>query len=672
MRDHQRQLFVAAVARSLDLDPELPVEDAASRASVLIGDPDDGLQLHDWLQRESLLTRRAVVNPALLADRGIEAHIFLASSRPGYLRQLIKQREEGQLGVSQFILYGEWDTLLVMFGGDEEADLLADSLESSTLEPPVRLTARPLVFKRHRVIAATSELEGGAIEAINVLVDDYDAASAAGERDDLVNRHHLLGSVWRSSNDSPYPVTAFVGVTVRGRGQPERSAVASALTGNAGVRDSLVDLFEIAEGRPYHYLLKLECVTASELDAVTTDLASLMPNGSRLDCVTLVVANYREELPSLARSAFASRVSLGPDLTRLVETAQRVLLELPVDARDGFEALPDLRQLSIVRSVVELQSCVDASPLDEQTKRRFATAISIFVQECAAGPVPNLTGSVAEAVTTAEGLVRRMLSKMAYRCLGNDPGLIQQELRLPTRAIGKLSLGRVASALHVASENPEFGAYRERIPPETVQRVEALADERNRWLHDAVGEEAGDLIEEARRVIVEAIHLSEWADSLRLEIGASAPVDADPGEVTVSEGVADRSRIFVSHATADAHYADRIAAALKVFGLDAWYAEWELGAGDSIVEQIDAALATSDVLLVVLSPQSVESRWVRRELSAGLAKQLAGQDVVVIPVVVEQCEIPPLLEDVVHIDLSEDFESGLMRLIQDLGGIQPS
>ena len=44
--------------------------------------------------------------------------------------------------------------------------------------------------------------------------------------------------------------------------------------------------------------------------------------------------------------------------------------------------------------------------------------------------------------------------------------------------------------------------------------------------------------------------------------------------------------------------------------------DWELLPGDSIVERVGAAISKTDVLLVLLSRNSVDSQWVRRELSA--------------------------------------------------------
>jgi TIR domain-containing protein len=64
-------------------------------------------------------------------------------------------------------------------------------------------------------------------------------------------------------------------------------------------------------------------------------------------------------------------------------------------------------------------------------------------------------------------------------------------------------------------------------------------------------------------------------------------------------------RVFLSYAQADKDVALSIAAALRGSGLHVWFAEWELAQGDSIAERVDAGLASSDVLVVLLSPAAL-------------------------------------------------------------------
>jgi HJR/Mrr/RecB family endonuclease len=125
-------------------------------------------------------------------------------------------------------------------------------------------------------------------------------------------------------------------------------------------------------------------------------------------------------------------------------------------------------------------------------------------------------------------------------------------------------------------------------------------------------------------------------------------------------------QVFLSYAQDDKLVARRLADGLRAAGLRVWFDEWALAVGDSIVPRIEQAIATSDLLLVLLSPRSVESRWVQMELSSFLARELKDRAITLILALIEDCEIPPVLADRQYLDLRKDFDKGLERLISQL------
>jgi hypothetical protein len=50
------------------------------------------------------------------------------------------------------------------------------------------------------------------------------------------------------------------------------------------------------------------------------------------------------------------------------------------------------------------------------------------------------------------------------------------------------------------------------------------------------------------------------------------------------------------------------------------------------------------------------------ELNSVLVKQLRGEQVLVVPVVIEPCEIPPILDDIKRVELEGDFEGGFLKI----------
>lgn len=127
--------------------------------------------------------------------------------------------------------------------------------------------------------------------------------------------------------------------------------------------------------------------------------------------------------------------------------------------------------------------------------------------------------------------------------------------------------------------------------------------------------------------------------------------------------------IFISYSHADKARVDHLAAHMVKRNATVWVDTWELNVGDSITQRIQDAITESDALLVVLSKASVESEWCKKELSAGLIRELDEKRVIVLPVLLEDCEIPLFLRDKMYADLRTDFESGLSSIMDAIARV---
>lgn len=121
--------------------------------------------------------------------------------------------------------------------------------------------------------------------------------------------------------------------------------------------------------------------------------------------------------------------------------------------------------------------------------------------------------------------------------------------------------------------------------------------------------------------------------------------------------------IFVSYSRVDAEFVDALATELVKNKANVWIDRWELNVGDSLIEVIQKAIENAGALLVVLSKASVESEWCKKELSAGLIRELEEKRVVVLPVLKEDCKIPTFLRDKLYADFRTDFEQGFHDLL---------
>ena len=71
---------------------------------------------------------------------------------------------------------------------------------------------------------------------------------------------------------------------------------------------------------------------------------------------------------------------------------------------------------------------------------------------------------------------------------------------------------------------------------------------------------------------------------------------------------------FISYSTKNQDFAERLHAKMRDKGLRVWFAPEDVQGGKKLHEQIDEAIRVHDKLLLVLSPESMNSEWVRTEI----------------------------------------------------------
>jgi len=103
--------------------------------------------------------------------------------------------------------------------------------------------------------------------------------------------------------------------------------------------------------------------------------------------------------------------------------------------------------------------------------------------------------------------------------------------------------------------------------------------------------------------------------------------------------------IFISHARPDAEIARRFADAFRAEGLEVWW-DNALQTGEVFDEAIETALRAAKAVVVLWSPDSVVSRWVRAEAT------VADHNKTLLPVTVRPCRRPVIFELTQTADLS--------------------
>jgi hypothetical protein len=89
---------------------------------------------------------------------------------------------------------------------------------------------------------------------------------------------------------------------------------------------------------------------------------------------------------------------------------------------------------------------------------------------------------------------------------------------------------------------------------------------------------------------------------------------------------------FISYSTKDQEFAERLHAGLQAKGVRCWFAPHHIQAGKKLHEQIDEALRLHERLLLILSPASMESEWVKTEIAKARKRELKEKRRVLFPV----------------------------------------
>lgn len=122
--------------------------------------------------------------------------------------------------------------------------------------------------------------------------------------------------------------------------------------------------------------------------------------------------------------------------------------------------------------------------------------------------------------------------------------------------------------------------------------------------------------------------------------------------------------IFISYSHEDDKFALQLASQLVQHKTRIWIDKWELHVGDSLIDRIQNAIQDASALIVILSKASVASEWCKKELNVALIRELDEKRVVVLPVLIEDCEIPLFLRDKFYADFTKSYDDGIREVLE--------
>src|SRR2546427_9342722 len=117
-------------------------------------------------------------------------------------------------------------------------------------------------------------------------------------------------------------------------------------------------------------------------------------------------------------------------------------------------------------------------------------------------------------------------------------------------------------------------------------------------------------------------------------------------------------QVFISYSRADKEFADRLRLDLLNIGVSSWIDVKEIIPGNSIPGSIALAIAKSDYFFLVLSATSISSKWVRYESDIAVTLEVEKQKPCIVPLRLNDVEIPPPLRNKRYADFSHDYADG--------------
>jgi len=131
---------------------------------------------------------------------------------------------------------------------------------------------------------------------------------------------------------------------------------------------------------------------------------------------------------------------------------------------------------------------------------------------------------------------------------------------------------------------------------------------------------------------------------------------------------AENAKVFLSHAHNDKPFVEKLHKDLEKRGIFTWYDNKDMDIGDIVSDAISEGIKQSWCFLIVVSPNSIKSKWVKYELDEAYDDHIR-QGKKILPVLIGKIsddQIPSRLQKHLYADFrkTSDYEVSLEKLIR--------
>ncbi|GIP50031.1 hypothetical protein J53TS2_36220 [Paenibacillus sp. J53TS2] len=128
--------------------------------------------------------------------------------------------------------------------------------------------------------------------------------------------------------------------------------------------------------------------------------------------------------------------------------------------------------------------------------------------------------------------------------------------------------------------------------------------------------------------------------------------------------------VFVSFAKEDQSFAERLSAELVKKQVIVFFDQWELKVGNKLTDRLTKEINEAEFICIILSKASVEvlksedQRWFKREFELALELEKNVGNDIIIPIIIDDCEIPTELQDKVRSNFNiKGFDEGIKEIL---------
>ena len=124
---------------------------------------------------------------------------------------------------------------------------------------------------------------------------------------------------------------------------------------------------------------------------------------------------------------------------------------------------------------------------------------------------------------------------------------------------------------------------------------------------------------------------------------------------------------FVSHSSQDKHFVDLLTRLLEYHHIEIWNDSYDIKTGTKFSNEIEDGLHKADCFIVVVSQNSLNSKWIEREISSYLTLNPQAK---ILPVVIEEVDMAEIfkgLEDYQAILFYKNMIDGFEQLLGFFG-----